>query len=107
MRRAIALFLGLCLAAVAPPSRADLVLLNGDGTQELRLYDSKCSHSGTLAFIGAEHRPTFKNARVLDRKGSLIGYGCWLEAEPGVAFVWFEDGQSTSFPLAKFKDPVV
>jgi hypothetical protein len=107
MRRLFALFLGLCLAAVASPARAELLLLSGDGSQELRLYESKCTHAGTLAHIGPDHRANFKNARVLDPKATIIAFGCWIEAEPGVAFVWFENGQSTHFPLAKFKDPTV
>jgi hypothetical protein len=107
MRRIVVLFIGLCLAAVAPPSRADLVLHNNDGSQELRLYESRCTHARTLAYIGPDHRTTFKNARILDRKGFIEAYACWIEAEPGIAFVWFEDGQSTHFDLSKFKDPVI
>lgn len=107
MRRIVALVIGLCLAAVAPPSRAELVLHSDDGSQELRLYESRCSHARTLAFIGPDHRATFKNARILDRKGAIAAYACWIEAEPGVVFLWFEDGQSTHFELSKFKDPVI
>jgi hypothetical protein len=106
MRRAIALLLGLCLAAVTPPSRADLVMSNGDGTRELRLYESICSHAGTLTHIPAEFRTRFQNARILDRRGTIEAYGCWAEVEETVLIV-FEDGSRTDFKLSKFKDPVI
>jgi hypothetical protein len=107
MRRLVALFLGLCLAAVAPPSRADLVIDSGDGSMQLRLLDTVCAHAATLALIKPEHRPNFRDARITDRTGAIKHYGCWIEPEAGVAFILFEDGSSTDFKLSKFRDPVV
>lgn len=114
MHRAATLIIGLCLAAVAPPSRAELVMANSDGTRELRLYESACTHGGTIGHIKAkfpaalpEHIAKFKNARIMDRRGTIESYGCWLESDDGRAFVLFEDGSNTEFEMSKFKDPVI
>lgn len=106
MHRAATLIIGLCLAAVAPTSRADLVLSNDDGSKELRLYESLCTHAGTLGHIPVEFRARFQNARILDRKGTIEAYGCWAEQDENVLIV-FEDGTRTDFRLSKFKDPTI
>lgn len=90
-----------------PPSRADLVINNVDGTVQLRLLDSACTHAATLALIKRENRAEFKNARITDRMGTIAHYGCWTETPDGMAFVVFEDGSSTDLKLSKFKDPVI
>jgi hypothetical protein len=100
-------FLFALLLIASPAIAGDLVLKSADGSQELRLYESKCSHAGTLAHLKPEHHDKFRNARILDRKGNIENYGCWVEAAPDTAFIIFEDGSYTDFSLSKFKDPTV
>lgn len=112
MRAIALLILGLVLFAM--PARADLVMASGDGVHELRLYESACTHGGTMGHIKArfdkaqpEHLAKFRNARILDKRGTIVSYGCWVESDDGAAFVLFEDGSSTEFELSKFSDPTI
>lgn len=114
MRRIVAFALGLLLAALTPPSWADLVMKSSDGAAELRLYESTCTHAGTIGHIKArfpaalpEHVAKFRNARILDKRGTIESYGCWLESDDGRMFVIFEDGTSTEQPTSRFSDPLI
>jgi hypothetical protein len=72
----------------------------------LRLYESSCSHGGTLALIPEEYRKHFYNAKVLDRKGTILAFACWAEVEDTVLLI-FEDGQRAELQLSKFKNPAI
>lgn len=96
----------LVAASFAVSANADLVLSSDDGSQELRLYESSCTHGGTLGHIPAEFRDRFSNARLLDRRGTILGYGCWAEVE-GTVLIVFEDGAKTTFQLSKFKESTI
>jgi hypothetical protein len=80
--RAFALALILLLTA-APAPAADLVMKNKANGAQLRLLDTPCSHGETLAVLKEEWRPKFKNARILDAKGFIQFYGCWIAARRG------------------------
>lgn len=101
MRR-YALILAVLLAAVAPPSRAEtLVMRNGDNV--LRLFDSPCVHGGVLGMLRPEWRAQFKKAEA--RVKGKHYYACWIEQE-GAAYVIFEDEDRGAWPMSLFKpDP--
>jgi hypothetical protein len=103
--RALILAAAMC-SAFASPVQAELMLKSNDGSQELRLYESACSHGRTLGHIPEEYRKHFFNARVLDRRGTIQVYGCWAEVE-GTVLLVFEDGQFTQFELSKFKESTI
>jgi hypothetical protein len=82
------------------------MLKSGDGSQELRLYESLCSHGETLSHIPQEFRDRFKNARILDSKGTIVAYGCYASNEE-LALLVFEDGSRTLLELSKFKETTI
>lgn len=95
----------LLLAAL--PVMGELVAKNKDTGGTLRLQDSACSHAETLAILREEWRPKFKNARILNSKGFIEFYGCWIEHDGDTAMVILQDGAALAIPLAAFKDPTV
>jgi hypothetical protein len=98
-------FLIAALLAAGPSFAGNLVLKNGSGN-ELRLYDTPCSHGETLGILKEEWRTRFKNARVLNSKGFILMYGCWVEQE-GSAVVILSDGAAIQLPLSAFTDPMI
>lgn len=94
------------VALFALPAHSELMLKSGDGSQELRLYESLCSHAETLGHIPAEFRDRFKNARILDSKGTIESYGCWASHEE-LALVIFEDGSRAVLELSKLKESTI
>lgn len=98
----------LCAALLcaAGSSYAELMLKSSDGSQELRLYESICSHGETLSHIPQEFRDRFKNARVLDSKGTIEIYGCYASNEE-LALVVFEDGSRIVLELSKFRETTI
>lgn len=103
MRLALLAAIAACFAL---PAHSDLMIKSDDGSQELRLYESLCSHAGTLAHIPAEFRDRFKNARIMDPKGTIQHYGCHASNEELVLVV-FEDGSRTILELSKFKETTI
>lgn len=99
------LIVAAALVAASSAMAGDLVMSNKDGN-ELRLYDRACSHGGTLAILKEEWRPNFHDARIRDKRGTIVWYACWIE-ENGQAVVVFEDGDVLAFPLSAFQDPNV
>lgn len=97
----IALCMSLHLSA-----NAELMLKSSDGSQELRLYESLCSHGETLSHIPEEFRDRFKNARILDPKGTIEHYGCHASNDE-LVLVIFEDGSRTILELSKFKETII
>jgi hypothetical protein len=95
----------LCMSLHLSAS-AELMLKSSDGSQELRLYESLCSHGETLSHIPQEFRDRFKNARILDPKGTIEHYGCYATNEE-LALVIFEDGSRTILELSKFKETTI
>lgn len=96
----------LVAACFAVPAHSDLMIKSDDGSQELRLYESACSHGGTLALIPEEYRKHFHNAKVLDRKGTILAFACWAEVEDTV-LILFEDGQRAEMQLSKFRESTI
>jgi hypothetical protein len=94
------------VACFATPVNAELMLKSGDGSQELRLYDTACSHAGTLGLIPEEYRKHFKNSRVLDSKGTILIYACHAIIDDQV-LVMLEDGQHIVLALSKFKESTI
>jgi hypothetical protein len=82
------------------------MLKSSDGSQELRLYESLCSHGETLSHIPQEFRDRFKNARILDPKGTILAYGCFASNEELVLVV-FEDGSRAMLELSKFRETTI
>jgi hypothetical protein len=100
------LVLALLLLAL-PAVAGDLVLKNKDTGSELRLMDSACTHGETLGHLKEEFRGQFKNARILDKRGFILFYGCWIDHDGETAFVMLQDGGSLGLPLAGFTDPML
>jgi hypothetical protein len=103
MRR---LLIAAALLCAAGSAHAELMLKSGDGSQELRLYDTACSHAGTLGLIPEEYRKHFKNSRVLDSKGTILIYACHAIIDDQV-LVMLEDGQHIVLALSKFKESTI
>ena len=100
------LALSLILAA-SPALAGDLVLKNKQTGAQLRLMDTTCSHAETMAHLKEEWRPKFKNARMLDAKGHIQFYGCWIQHDEDTAVIFLQDGGHIGLPLAAFSDPSV
>lgn len=103
MRR---LLIAAALLCAAGSSYAELMLKSSDGSQELRLYESVCSHAGTLGHIPEEFRDRFKNARIVDPRGTILFYACYATNEE-LALVIFEDGDRAVLELSKFKETTI
>lgn len=99
------LFLLVLLAA--PAFGADLVMKNKANGSELRLYDSPCVNAETLMQLAEEWRPKFRAAKILDGKGRVVWFGCWIRHDDDALFVIFQDGDERMFELAAFSDPAV
>lgn len=98
--------LALALLLAAPAYAGDLVMKIKESGIELRLYDAPCSHGGTLGLLKEEWRGKFRNARILNAKGFIEAYGCWLEKD-GTAIVIFDDGSNATLKMSVFSDPTV
>lgn len=83
------------------------MLKNKDTGAQLRLMDSPCTHAETLMQLNEPWRPKFKNARILDKKGGIEFYGCWIKHDEETAFVLLQDGSQVAVPLVLFSDPSV
>jgi hypothetical protein len=77
---------------------------NDTGTLELRLQDTACSHGETLASLLPEWRPKFRNAKILNNKGHIEMYGCWLLESEGTVVVMLQDGAMMALELKGFKE---
>jgi hypothetical protein len=104
MRAAIIAIVFAVSALVSWAARADLMVKSQESGIELRLLDAPCTHAQTLAGIKEEWRPKFRNARIMDGRGTILHYGCWVEHDAEIAFIMFDDGSSTGMSLASFRD---
>lgn len=108
MRRYLLTVLAAILLAFATPAQAaERVARNKDNGNELRLYESVCSHGETLAQLREEWRDKFKNLRILDEKGFISWYGCWYQEDADTVVIVLQDGSMAAMENSVFADPSI
>lgn len=100
-------FLLMLLLVAANAFSGDLVARNKETGAELRLLDSPCSHGETLGVLREEWRAKFRNARILNGKGFIEAYGCWLKQEDDTIVVILQNGSARVFEAGAFSDPAI
>jgi hypothetical protein len=99
----------ICAALLAAGSvmAGDLVLKNKANGSELRLHDSPCVNAETLARLNEEWRGKFKAAKILNQKGHVEWFGCWIEHDEETAYILMQDGSQLMMELSRLSDPSV